>query len=242
MNIFETEWNCVFNVGVKCNALDVTKRSGVRYFSSPWDNMDSVKDIVGVAKLTANKFEGYMDNIDDWGVVETRTQRQIRHKNAPWLYYPHLEYEWVSDYISREEFEDWKTRKKGLDLCWSGFSETYIRRQKRFTSILESKNNVLLLRVDIDKRQIHKIRKNGTTKNLNRFMEILTDAYPNKNWGMLYFYYGEDRNLSCEYDNCHLECIPPDKSEGRSKWIVERLKNLKLLSRDKMKPYDFKEK
>lgn len=241
MNIFDTEWNIAYNVGVKCNALDVTKRAGVRYFSSPWDNMDSVKDIVGVAKLTANKFEGYMDNIDEWKVKETRRQRQIRHKNYYWLYYPHMEYSWISDYVSKTGYKEWRNRKNSLDVVWQGFSETYMRRQKRFTSVLESENKVLLLRIDIDNRQLRKIKKNGTTKNINKFMETMTEAYPNKNWGFLYLYYGENRNLSCDYGNCHLECIPPAPSVGRSKWIVNKLKELKVLPRDELKPYDFKE-
>ena len=44
MNIFDTEWNIAYNVGVKCNALDVTKNCGSKIFFKSWDNMDTVLD------------------------------------------------------------------------------------------------------------------------------------------------------------------------------------------------------
>ena len=49
-------------------------------------------------------------------------------------------------------------------------------------SILESENKILLLRIDVDNRQLRKIRKQNKTEHLNRFMETMTKAYPNKNW------------------------------------------------------------
>lgn len=242
MNIFDTDWNVVFNAGVKCNALDVTKTAGVRYFSSPWDNMDTVRGLTETANLMASGFENYMVDINDWTISYRERQQQIRHKNYYQCYYPHMEFNWVQNYTTEEDLIRWKQSKDGdLNPIWKGFVETYTRRQQRLSSILESENKMLLLRIDVDNRQLRKIRKQNKTEHLNRFMETMTKAYPNKNWGLLYLYYDENRNLSCDYDNCHLECIPSAPSVGRSKWIVDKLKELKVLPRDEMKPYDFKE-
>ena len=60
-----------------------------------------------------------------------------------------------------------------------------------------------------------KIRNTNKTEHLNRFMETMTKAYPNKNWGFLYLYCDENRNLSCDYDNCHLECIPLESAKQK---------------------------
>ena len=51
---------------------------------------------------------------------------------------------------------------------------------------LESENKMLLLRIDVDNRQLRKIRNQNKTEHLNRYMETMTEAYPNKNWGFLY--------------------------------------------------------
>ena len=67
MNIFDTEWNVAYNVGVKCNALDVTK-TGSKIFSSPWDNMDTVRGLTQTADLMASRFENYMADINDWTI------------------------------------------------------------------------------------------------------------------------------------------------------------------------------
>lgn len=243
MNIFDTNWNVAYNVGVKCNTLDVTKTAGVRYFSSPWDNMDTVRGLTQTADLMASGFENYMVDINDWTVWDTRRQRQLRHNDYAWCYYPHMDFQWVQNYTTEEDYIKRKQSRgdKDLNPIWKGFSETYTRRQKRMASILESENKILLLRIDIDNRQLRKIRNQNKTKHLNRFMETMTKAYPNENWGFLYLYCDEHRNLSCDYDNCHLECIPPGKSGYRSNWIVNKLKELKVLPKDEMKPYDFKE-
>ena len=243
MNIFDTEWNVAYNVGVKCNALDITKTAGVRYFSSPWDNMHTVRGLTQTAKLMASGFENYMADINDWTIWYRERQSQIRHKDYKWCYYPHMDFQWVENYTTEEDYNKWKQSKEGdLNPIWKGFSETYTRRQQRMTSILESENKMLLLRIDVDNRQLRKIRRKNKTEHLNRFMETMTKAYPNKNWGLLYLYCDENRNLSCDYDNCHLECIPPKNSRNRSKWVVDKLKELKVLPRDEMKPYDFAEK
>jgi hypothetical protein len=242
MNIFDTEWNIAYNVGVKCNALDVTKTAGVRYFSSPWDNMDTVRGLTQTAELMASGFENYMADINDWTIWDISRQRQLRHKDYIWCYYPHMDFQWVKNYTTEEDYNKWKRSKEGdLNPIWKGFAETYTKRQQRMTSILESENKMLLLRIDVDNRQLRKIRNQNKTKHLNRFMETMTKAYPTKNWGFLYLYCDENRNLSCDYDNCHLECIPPGKSGYRSKWVVDKLKELKVLPRDEMKPYDFAE-
>ena len=90
MNIFDTDWNVVFNVGVKCNALDITKIAGVRYFSSPWDTMDTVCGLTQTAELMASGFENYMVDINDWIIWYTEKQQQIRHRDYKWCYYPHM--------------------------------------------------------------------------------------------------------------------------------------------------------
>ena len=147
----------------------------------------------------------------------------------------------MEGYIDRSTLNDWEARKVGLDSVWEGFTKNFKRRQQRMVSILNSENKVLLLRVDVDNRHLRIIRREGTTENINEFMKIMTEAYPNKNWGFLYLYCDENRDLSCDYDNCHLECIPAGKSNHRGMWVVDKLKELKLFPRDEMKLYDFEE-
>lgn len=252
MSIFKTEWNVVYNVGVKCNALDITTSAGVRYFSSPWDNMDSTRGLVKTAKLMANGFDKYMDDISDWmekparkhkmGRKNPNVQRKDYHLQRPDLYYPHVDYEWVSNHVTRKEYNSWYGYEKSFDIIWEGFSDTFKRRQNRMTSILKSENKVLLLRIDDDHPTTHRIIcKYNTTKHINEFMEIMTNAFPKKDWGFLYLYDDESRDLSCDYDNCHLECIPSGKSGYRENWIVDKLKELNVQPRDEMKLYNFKE-
>ena len=43
--IFETDWNIVVNLGIKCNTLGISRSAEVRYYSSPFDNMDTVEGL-----------------------------------------------------------------------------------------------------------------------------------------------------------------------------------------------------
>ena len=62
--IFETDWNIVVNLGIKCNTLNISRSAKVRYYSSPFDNMDTVEGLVDCAKLMADGFDGYFDDIN----------------------------------------------------------------------------------------------------------------------------------------------------------------------------------
>ncbi len=54
--LFETDWNIVVNLGIKCNTLGISRSAEVRYYSSPFDNMDTVEGLTETADLMSTGF------------------------------------------------------------------------------------------------------------------------------------------------------------------------------------------
>ena len=61
MSILSTEWNVIFNIGIKCNVSYTNQK--MRYFSSPWDHIFHIRK-----KCRYNgRWNDYMKVEDLWG-------------------------------------------------------------------------------------------------------------------------------------------------------------------------------
>ena len=226
MSIYNTEWNVIFNIGIKCNATIILNQAKMRYFSSPWDNMDSGYGLRAMADIMADGFDDYM-KVEDWGVgnwydysVHNNVSNKINRKKmfynkryessiGGWgmLNYPHLDYSWVKNKIGKRWFDRWqKHPSKSMNdwrakCVWEGFTETFSRRQTRLKTIMESQNKILFLRLD-DSR-IYDPTKGpkhssmiDTGEDIEHFVQTIGKAYPNLKFGYLHYFLDTDSSRS----------------------------------------------
>ena len=244
--IFETDWNIVVNLGIKCNTLNISRSAKVRYYSSPFDNMDTVEGLVDCARLMASGFDGYFDDIKEWGIKNEYAPRstEIRnkivwHKDSPDVYYPHFADVWFEDNLTKEELHDWKL-SDNLDLnpIWEDMNRVFGNRQQRLASQLRSENKILFFRAD-EKRQLKRVHGTSQDEHLEKFISTMRTAYPQTEIGLLYLYCNNDRfqRELTSSDWVHAELIPADIKEDE--YSIKRLGDLNVLPRDEMKPIDF---
>ena len=149
--IFEINWNIVVNLGIKCNTLGISRSANVRYYSSPFDNMDTVEGLTETADLMSTGFANYFDDIDDWEIKNEIAPRgtEIRnkivwHKDTPKVYYPHFADVWFKDTLTKDEMHDWKLGEElTIDPIYKDFVRVFGNRQQRLASQLRSKNKIL---------------------------------------------------------------------------------------------------
>ena len=244
--IFDIDWNLVVNLGIKCNTLGISRSANVRYYSSPFDNMDTVEGLTDCANLMADGFENYFANKEDWEVVNEYAPRSteirnkiVSHKNTPKVYYPHFADVWFKNTLSKDELHDWKLGDElTIDPIWEDFVRVFENRQQRLASQLRSKNKILFFRAD-EKRQLKRAHGTNQDEDINYFISRLKSAYPQTEIGLLYFYCNNkkfERNLSSS-EYAHTELIPDNIKEDE--YSIERLKQLKVLPRENMLEIDF---
>jgi hypothetical protein len=244
--IYGNDWNIVVNLGIKCNTLGISRNANVRYFSSPFDNMDTVEGIRECADLMASGFDKYFDDKSSWEVINEYAPRstEIRnkivwHKDTPKVYYPHFADVWFKDTLTKDEMHDWKLGEElTIDPIYKDFVRVFGNRQQRLASQLRSKNKILFFRAD-EKRQLKRAHGSNQDEDLEYFIDTLQKAYPQTEVGLLYFYCNNQkftRELSTS-KYIHTELIPEDIKEDE--YCTERLKALKVLPRENMEKIDF---
>jgi hypothetical protein len=67
-SLLNTEWNIVVNLGIKCNALGIARDAKVRYYSSPFDNIDTVEGLGEIGELLVSGFADYWSDMNDWKI------------------------------------------------------------------------------------------------------------------------------------------------------------------------------
>jgi hypothetical protein len=244
--VYETEWNLVVNLGIKCNTLGISRSANVRYYSSPFDNMDTVEGLRDCADLMADGFENYFSDKNDWEIVNEYAPRSteirnkiVNHKKTPKVYYPHFADVWFKETLTKDELHNWKLGDEPtIDPIWTDFVRVFENRQQRLASQLRSKNKILFFRAD-EKRQLKRAHGTNQDEDLKYFIDTLQKAYPQTEIGLLYFYCNNakfERNLSSD-NYIHTELIPDDIKEDE--YSIQRLKELKVLSRDELLETDF---
>ena len=244
--IFDINWNIVVNLGIKCNTLGISRSAKVRYYSSPFDNMDTVEGLTETADLMSTGFANYFVDKSNWKIKNEIAPRstEIRnkivwHKDTQNVYYPHFADVWFKDTMTKEELHDWKTSEElNIDPIWNGMKRVFGNRQQRLYSQLKSKNKILFFRAD-ERRQLKRVHSTNTDEHLNLFISKLQNSFPQTEIGLLYLYANNakfERELSStEY--VHAEFIPDDAKEDE--YSIQKLSELKVLPRDEMHNTDF---
>lgn len=244
--IFNTKWNIVVNLGIKCNTLGISRSAEVRYYSSPFDNMDTVEGLVETADLMSSGFANYFDDINDWEIKNEIAPRstEIRnkivwHKNTPNVYYPHFADVWFKENMTKDELHDWKVSDNlTIEPIWEDLKRVFGNRQQRLVSQLRSNNKILFFRAD-EKRQLKRVHSTNQDEHLEEFISKMQTAFPQTEIGLLYLYCNNarfERNLkSSEY--IHTELIPAEIKEDE--YSINKLSDLKVLPRNEMKSTDF---
>jgi hypothetical protein len=244
--IFDTDWNIVVNLGIKCNTLGISRSAKVRYYSSPFDNMDTVEGLVETADLMSTGFANYFDDINEWDIKNEIAPRstEIRnkivwHKDTPNVYYPHFADVWFKDNMSKDELHDWKFGEElTIEPIWEDVKRVFGNRQQRLVSQLKSKNKILFFRAD-EKRQLKRVHSTNQDEDLNEFINKMQTTFPQTEIGLMYLYCNNarfERTLtSSEY--IHTELIPEDIKEDE--YSIQTLESLNVLPRNQMLATDF---
>jgi len=148
--IFETDWNIVVNLGIKCNTLGISRSAEVRYYSSPFDNMDTVEGLTETADLMSTGFANYFDDINEWDIKNEIAPRstEIRnkivwHKDTPNVYYPHFADVWFKENMTKDELHEWKVADNlTIEPIWEDMKRVFGNRQQRLASQLRSNNKI----------------------------------------------------------------------------------------------------
>ena len=244
--IFKINWNIVVNLGIKCNTLGISRSANVRYYSSPFDNMDTVEGLTETADLMSTGFTNYFDDINDWEIKNEIAPRstEIRnkivwHKDTPNVYYPHFADVWFKETMTKDELHEWKLGEDlTIDPIWTDFVRVFENRQQRLASQLRSKNKILFFRAD-EKRQLKRVHSANQNKHIEEFILKMQTAYPQTEIGLLYLYCNntkfERKLTSSEY--VYTELIPDDVKEDE--YSIQRLKDLNVLPREQMETVNF---
>jgi hypothetical protein len=244
--IFDIDWNLVVNLGIKCNTLGISRSAEVRYYSSPFDNMDTVEGLVETADLMSTGFANYFDDIKDWEIKNEVAPRstEIRnkivwHKNTPNVYYPHFADVWFKENMSKDELHDWKLGEDlTIEPIWEDMKRVFGNRQQRLVSQLRSNNKILFFRAD-EKRQLKRVHSTNQDQHLEEFITKMQTAFPQTEIGLMYLYCNNarfERTLSSS-EYVHTELIPDGMKEDE--YSIRRLGNLNILPRNEMLDTDF---
>ena len=237
--IFESDWNVIVGMGVKCDTMWIQKRADCRYISSPFDNMETTCGLTQVGDLLECEFEEYWTDINEWKLNSYGRAKGIRSKKYFNLYYPHFEYDWYSSYMTYREFNKWKRFGKNslAEPIFNGFKEVFGNRQQRLISILKEKNKVLFLRIDAERKQKKITYENNQQSHVDYFMEKVTNAYPNSQIGFLYYYINTPK-YKREFTSSeliHFHELPFNDYDAVWDYVVPKLKEVKLLPRDEIR-------
>tara|TARA_B100000676_G_C17945145_1_gene768761 strand:+ start:326 stop:1105 length:780 start_codon:yes stop_codon:yes gene_type:complete len=244
--IFDIDWNIVVNLGIKCNTLGISRSAEVRYYSSPFDNMDTVEGLVETADLMSTGFANYFDDINEWEIKNEIAPRstEIRnkivwHKSTPNVYYPHFADVWFKETMTKDELHDWKVADNlTIEPVWEGMKRVFGNRQQRLASQLRSNNKILFFRAD-EKRQLKRVHSTNQDEHLEEFITKMQTAFPQTEIGLMYLYCNNarfERELSSS-EYVHTELIPDGMKEDE--YAIKRLGDLKVLPRDEMLETDF---
>jgi len=244
--LFQTPWNIVVTLGVKCNANPISRTANIRYYSSPFDNIDTVDGLVSSAKLMASEFKGHMDDVEEWDIKNVKSRegkiiaKSLNQRSMSDIQYPHFHAGWSNGALTVEDVEKWRDAEETDILrVWPYLKENFLRRQKRLVSILKSENSVLFLRVDTSNLG-KRISKHNRARDLKAFTETLKAGYPGKRLGLLYFYYEHEefpRHLSSSEDVCVIR-IPSGTEEEIEAFVVKTLGQLSVLPRANMLAFE----
>ena len=261
--ILETEWNVVINVGANCDIQYITKDAKIRYYSSPFDSVETSLGLTTTSELIASKFEGYMDTHEDWFLSSASRSRRPKYtkniKKEKWdtLYYVHIYREWLPGMgkWGWRSFNGGPPNWEG-DQAWERFKTTFLNLQQRLISLLESDNKVLFLRIDSGNTKL--IWPHNKQEHCDAFVENISNAYPNSNFGFYYMFHqkndkGKEREpLVASSDKMFVESMPSRESsldkrshEYRRQYraeVLKKLSKIKLLPRDEILPFNFEEK
>jgi hypothetical protein len=244
--IFDIDWNLVVNLGIKCNTLGISRSAEVRYYSSPFDNMDTVEGLTETADLMSTGFANYFDDIKDWEIKNEVAPRstEIRnkivwHKDTPNVYYPHFADVWFKENMSKDELHDWKLGEDlTIEPIWEDMKRVFGNRQQRLVSQLRSNNKILFFRAD-EKRQLKRVHSTNQDQHLEEFITKMQTAFPQTEIGLMYLYCNNarfERTLSSS-EYVHTELIPDGMKEDE--YSIRRLGNLNILPRNEMLDTDF---
>tara|TARA_A100001037_G_scaffold306597_1_gene353121 strand:+ start:42281 stop:43027 length:747 start_codon:yes stop_codon:yes gene_type:complete len=236
--IFETDWNIIIGLGVKCNTMWIQKRADCRYTSSPFDNMETTCGLIQSADLLKNEFADYWETKSDWSLNQYPGSKGIRNNKYFELYYPHFEESWFSDFMNKGQFKEWN-RRGSLELTdsiYNGFKKVFGKRQQRLISILKEKNNVLFLRVDSEPSQAKITYQNNQQKHIDYFMDTLTNAYPNSKIGFLYYFINTPKyKRKFESSNfVYFDECPFNDYKNMWDYVVPKLKEVKVKPREEV--------
>ena len=239
MSVFDDTWDVVINLGIKCNTLSLSVRGGVRYFSSPFDNIDTVEGLRESADLLSERFEGYFQNIEKWHIKNhlDRETNEVHtkilwHENSPNVFYPHFNERWLSgDGITPEQLTVWKeSHELDLETIFPELSKLFNTRQQRLVRLLETGLNVLFLRVDERRNVERRIVPTNSQYDFEYFVGKISAAFPSSNIKCLYFYCQGD-NLRREFSDtdklCFKEIPNLDSREEEDSYVISHLQNLK---------------
>jgi hypothetical protein len=231
--IYSQDWSIAVNTGIKCNANGIAKSAGVRYISSPFDNMDSVEGFAAAGEALAQRFNGY------WAREKWKLRTQY-HRNGwiqakiawnedfPDLYYPHFYAGWFPGTgITTEDIEAWTKDPDGqLDFVWSGLSERFRVRGERLIQILDAGNKVLFLRIE-EPVSMYRLRDRDIAEEGRRFCRHIEAAYPDLDFAVLYFFCEEaGRPAAVSEGRICFEPIPAGCDDKIH--VADRLKTLRL--------------
>jgi hypothetical protein len=244
-NIPNIQWNVVVNLGIKCNILSVSREAKVRYFSSPFDNMDTVEGLVESSQLMASKFSNYWDDKSKWEVINEYAPKSteirnkiVYHKDTSKVYYPHFADVWFKDTLSKDQLNEWKKgHELSIDPIWCDFKRVFKNRQDRMTALLESDNNILFVRSD-EPRQLKRAHSTNQQKHLDQFITNLHSQYGSK-VGLMYLYCNNkkfQRQLKLS-EWIYTECVA-ETSDVRD-ITLKRLQSLNISKRSALEPYYF---
>ena len=208
--------------------------------------MDTVEGLTETADLMSTGFANYFDDIKKWDIKNEIAPRstEIRnkivwHKDTPNVYYPHFADVWFKETMTKDELHDWKVSDNlTIKPIWEDVKRVFGNRQQRLVSQLKSKNKILFFRAD-EKRQLKRVHSTNQDEHLNEFINKMQSAFPQTEIGLLYLYCNNarfERTLSSS-EYVHTELIPEDIKEDE--YSIEKLKQLNVLSRDKMLATDF---
>lgn len=254
-NFFHKEWNVIVTIGSNCDLASICKDKGMRYFSSPFDNIETSKALVECSALIARKFSGYMASSKNWPLksMGTKTENRSTRCNIKEdgldfseIYFPHLYRNWFPGFKKWHwnHFNKVADKKTAWDYqqAWERFKTKMHHRQQKLVSLLESKNKILFLRIDSSPLKF--IFPHNQLCHCNKFVSNIETAYPNADFGFYYLYkdtyYGKSRQpepFVSASEKMYLEehggCSSDTKCEFKNK-IGKKLEKIKLLPREEM--------
>lgn len=253
-DFFQKEWNVIVTIGTNCTNASIVKKNGMRYFSSPFDNIETSPALVECSALIAREFKGYMDSAEDWplntrnSLINRKTACQIKTDKLDFskITFPHIYREWFPGFKRNDwrNFNKWRSSEDAWDhnQAWERFKTTMHHRQQRLVSLLKSENKILFLRIDAS--QCKQIFPNNQLNHCNKFVSDIETAYPNADFGFYYLYkdtyYGKPRQpepfVSASekmYLEDHGGSTSDTKLEFKDK-ISKKIEKIKLLPREEM--------